>query len=665
MRKIDHATAGALHAVDCFGKQGRLLAYLIAGHHSGLPDWYHEPGVGGALTSRLEKKERLQKALSGVPSPDMLDISLPSSLPCNRQFSDLDPVHVWIRMLYSCLVDADFLDTEAFMDSEKADSRINSASLEQLKERFDKYMTGKLAQVGDSPVNRARKEILSECREKALRTPGLFSLTVPTGGGKTLSSMAFALEHALKHGMERIIVAIPFTSIIEQTAEQYRKIFGDDAVLEHHSNLDPEKETVRTQLASENWDAPIIVTTNVQLFESLFAAKSSSCRKLHNIVNSIVVLDEAQTLPTEYLQPVVSMLKVLTGYFNVSVVLCTATQPVLTGKVGSGNAVLKGFDDGSVRELMSNPEILFETFQRVHIRLLGETDTRLSWEQVAESMKGHSQTLSIVNTRKDCRALYDLMPAGTVHLSALMCPEHRSDVIANIKRKLLNNEPVRVVSTQLLEAGVDIDFPVVFRAFSGLDRIAQAAGRCNREGKSDFGEVFVFNPPKASPSGLLLKAEQAGQEMFRVFPELSKSLMPEAFQQYFTLYFSGLNDFDKKGIMDLLAGPDSREFKIQFRTAARRLKLINDAEQYGVVARYRSEKTNVDALIDQLRYVGPNRTVMRKLQRFSVNVYDDDLRQMRDNGVIEEVNGVWVQTAPGLYDPVFGLNIEATPNLYW
>ena len=665
MRKIDHATAGALHAVDCFGKQGRLLAYLIAGHHSGLPDWYHEPGVGGALTSRLEKKERLQKALSGVPSPDMLDISLPSSLPCNRQFSDLDPVHVWIRMLYSCLVDADFLDTEAFMDSEKADSRINSALLEQLKERFDKYMTGKLAQVGDSPVNRARKEILSECREKALRTPGLFSLTVPTGGGKTLSSMAFALEHALKHGMERIIVAIPFTSIIEQTAEQYRKIFGDDAVLEHHSNLDPEKEAVRTQLASENWDAPIIVTTNVQLFESLFAAKSSSCRKLHNIVNSIVVLDEAQTLPTEYLQPVVSMLKVLTGYFNVSVVLCTATQPVLTGKVGSGNAVLKGFNDGSVRELMSKPEVLFKTFQRVRIRLLGETDTRLSWEQVAESIKGHFQTLSIVNTRKDCRALYDLMPAGTVHLSALMCPEHRSDVIANIKRKLQNNEPVQVVSTQLLEAGVDIDFPVVFRAFSGLDRIAQAAGRCNREGKSEFGEVFVFNPPKVSPSGLLLKAEQAGQEMFRVFPELSKSLMPEAFQQYFTLYFSGLNDFDKKGIMDLLAGPDSRELKIQFRTAARRFKVINDSEQHGVLVRYRSEKTNVDPLIEQLKYAGPNRTLMRKLQRFSVNIYDHDLEKMRDNGVIEDINGVWVQTAPSLYDSVFGLDIEATPDLYW
>ena len=257
------------------------------------------------------------------------------------------------------------------------------------------------------------------------------------------------------------------------------------------------------------------------------------------------------------------------------------------------------------------------------------------------------------------------MPEGTVHLSALMCPEHRSEVITGIKSKLKENIVVRVISTQLLEAGVDIDFPVVFRAFTGLDSIAQAAGRCNREGKLEKGEVFVFNPPKPPPAGVMLKAEQAGQEMFRVYPELAASLMPEAFRQYFHLYFNRLNDFDKKHIMDLLAGTDARQFKIQFRTAALRFKLIDDAQQHGLVVRYQSGTTNNEKLIDQLRFGGPSRNLMRKLQRFSVNVYDRDLKEMHNNGMIEDVNGIWVQTDNNLYDPVFGLDVKATPNMYW
>ncbi|ARM31064.1 CRISPR-associated helicase Cas3' [Prosthecochloris sp. HL-130-GSB] len=667
MKKIDHSTAGALHAVEEAGGYGRILAYLIAGHHAGLPDWYPEPGTGGALSGRLENKEHLEKALSGLPPSHVLKFVMPTTYPCNQQSGDSDLAHVWIRMLYSCLVDADFLDTEAFMEPEKALSRKSDLSLAVLKKRFDAYMDEKQAEAHSTPINAARQNILIQCRRRASLVPGLFSLTVPTGGGKTLSSMAFALEHALKYGKDRIIVAIPFTSIIEQTAEEYRKIFGDEAVLEHHSNLDPKKESVRNRLASENWDAPIIVTTNVQLFESLFAAKSSACRKLHNIVNSVVILDEVQTLPTDYLQPIISILRVLSNYFNTSIVLCTATQPVLTGKIGSGTAALQGFENDAVRELIDDPKRLFQIFQRVRIELMeGEADKRLSWEQVAESMMKHRQALAIVNTRKDCRSLYDIMPDGTVHLSALMCPEHRSDVIFEIKHKLRDDKPVHVVSTQLLEAGVDIDFPIVFRAFSGLDRIAQAAGRCNREGRLENGKVFVFNPPDASPSGLLLKAEHAGQEMFRVFPELASSLMPEAFQRYFTLYFNGLNDFDKKEILDLLAGPDVTEFKIQFRTAAWRFKIINDANQHGIIVKYNSEnkKAHVEALIEQLKYAGPSRMLMRALQRFSVNVYDNDLRQMRDNGTIEEINGVWVQTVPDLYSSVFGVDIDATPNFY-
>jgi len=667
MGKIDHSAAGAILAADKNKGIGRILGYLIAGHHTGLPDWYKESGTrGDALSDRLNNPEHLQNALKGTPPESVLNIALPSSLPCQTKSGSSELVHLWIRMLYSCLVDADFLDTEKFMNPEQADLRPSRADLALLKERFDRYMAAKESGALDTPVNRARKEILRECRQKGHSLePGLFSLTVPTGGGKTLASMAFALEHALKHGKQRIIVAIPYTSIIEQTAAVYREVFGDDAVLEHHSNLDPARESAASRLASENWEAPIIVTTNVQLFESLFAAKSSACRKLHNIVNSVVVLDEAQMLPTDYLQPIVSVIKTLSAHFRTSVVLCTATQPVLTGKVGAGKDILHGFAENTVHELIPDPEALFGIFQRVRVQILDEVDKRHEWTDIAERLREHEQVLCIVNTRKDCRELHALMPDGTVHLSALMCPEHRSNVIAEVKSKLKEGDPVRVVSTQLLEAGVDIDFPTVYRSFSGLDNIAQAAGRCNREGNVERGDVFVFNPPKPSPSGRLLKAEDAAQELFRTQPELALSLMPEAFRRYFIRYFSGLNGFDTKEIMDLLAGNDALKYHIQFRTAARRFRLIDDALQHGVIVRYREGKANIDALIDQLRFGGPSRVLMRKLQRYSVNVYDPDLKHLRENGLIEEINGVWVQTQDSLYHPVFGLNIDATLNFIY
>lgn len=667
MGRIDHSAAGAILASGKNKSIGQILGYLISGHHTGLPDWYREIGTSGCtLEERLKNQEHLQDAMKGAPPECVLNVALPKTLPCEAKSGDEEMVHLWIRMLYSCLVDADFLDTEQFMNPEMAELRAGQTDLASLKERFDAYMSLKESNVPDTPVNQARKCILRECREKGSDLePGIFSLTVPTGGGKTLASMAFALEHALTYGKKRIIVAIPYTSIIEQTAAVYREVFGNDAVLEHHSNLDPKKETAKSRLATENWDAPIIVTTNVQLFESMFAAKSSSCRKLHNVVNSVVIIDEAQMLPTDYLQPIVSVIKSLACYFRTSSVLCTATQPVLTGKVGTGTDILKGFADGSVRELMSDPDKLFNIFQRVRVQLLGDTDERQEWVTVAEQLETHEQVLCIVNTRKDCRELHALMPETTIHLSALMCPEHRSNVIADVKSRLMAGEQVRVVSTQLLEAGVDIDFPVVYRAFAGLDSIAQAAGRCNREGRLECGDVLVFNPPKPSPTGRLLKAENAAQEMFRTDPELASTLMPEAFRRYFRIYFNGLNGFDTKQIMDLLAGTDACKCKIQFRTAAKRFKLIDDAMQHGIIVRYRNGKADIETLIKQLRFGGPNKTLMRQLQRYSVNVYDQDMKQLRENGLIEEVNGVWVQTAESLYHPVFGLNIDASLNLYW
>ena len=271
-------------------------------------------------------------------------------------------LHLWVRMLFSCLVDADFLDTERFMSPENFALRENSLSLKELKARFDSFMDKMSKNAPSTEINKIRAEILSNCRQGAMKEPGLFSLTVPTGGGKTLASMGFALDHAIKYGKSRIIVAIPYTSIIEQTADVYKNVFknGDEdlsnVVLEHHSNLDPDKETTKSKLAVENWDAPIVVTTNVQLLESLFAAKTSRCRKIHNIANSVIILDEAQMLPPEYLKPILGTLESLTTDFGCSVVLCTATQPTLQGHIGSapaphGEGGFEGLPPNNVREL--------------------------------------------------------------------------------------------------------------------------------------------------------------------------------------------------------------------------------------------------------------------------------------------------------------------------
>ena len=464
-----------------------------------------------------------------------------------------------------------------------------------------------------------------------------------------------------------------YTSIIEQTAKQYRDVFGDQAVVEHHSSLDPDKETKQAQLATENWDAPIIVTTNVQFFESLFASRSSSCRKLHNIAQSIVILDEAQMLPPGYLQAVVSALKGLTKLFGTSVVLCTATQPALAGKIESGQARLSGFAEGIVRELMSDPAGLSSTLRRVELRRHFKGDDPVSWEELAGELSSLDRVLCIVNTRKDCRTLYELLPEGSVHLSALMCPEHRSEVVGSIKARLTGNGGLRVVSTQLVEAGVDIDFPVVYRALAGLDSIAQAAGRCNREGKLNdsgrLGQVIVFRPPKDAPSGLLRKGQDAGNEMLRRFPDEVARLDPELYTKYFKLFYAKVNSFDEKGIMRLLAGPDIRELKIQFRTAASRFSLIDDGAQKSVIVHYETHpkdggmSVSSEELVETLEKIGPNRSLMRKLQRFSVNIPVRAFSALEGMGSIRQIDGMaglYVQEASNLYDPVFGLKLEGT-----
>ena len=668
VEKVDHSAAGAIWAYEKGLNEknivGLLLPYIIAGHHSGLPNFF------GKLNNRLNKKDCLTKSLENDGKEFVLGIHLPTlSQPPVKSPRDL---HLWVRMLFSCLVDADFLDTERFMTPQNFVLRNQQIDLSELKSRYDSFMAQMSANASKTEINRIRAEILSDCRQGASKEPGLFSLTVPTGGGKTLAAMGFALDHAIKYGKSRIIVAIPYTSIIEQTAEVYKNVFknGDDdlsnVVLEHHSNIDPDKETTKSKLASENWDAPIVVTTSVQLLESLFAAKTSRCRKIHNIANSVIILDEAQMLPPEYLKPILSTLESLTNDFGCSVVLCTATQPTLQGHIGSNPAPndgggFNGLPSDGVREIIANPLQLFERMKRTTVKCIPEKMS--SWESVAERLLQYELVLCIVNTRKDCKALYDAMPSDTIHLSALMCGQHRSKLIAEIKQKLKQKQPIRVVSTQLVEAGVDIDFPVVYRAMAGLDSIAQAAGRCNREGKMECGDVFVFNPPKEAPSGLLRFGAQATQSIIRSKNLDKIPLEPELFKAFFKTYYNQIHSFDDKHILhDLdLFGNDMHA---EFRTAADNFQLIDDKAQKPVIVWYSDESVDSKELIEDLHWSGPTRKTVRKLQRCTVNIPKNYWDKLKEMGYISEIQGpeggldLWQQATESLYSPKYGFSLD-------
>ncbi len=651
--RVDHSTAGALHAMERMKGLGRILAYLIAGHHAGLPDWQSAEAPASSLACRLKQADLLAEVLAQSPPADILDASLPTSNPGGQRHHAL-----WIRLLFSCLVDADFLDTEQFMSPDKTAQRGQYASLAELEPRFEAYMTAFGARADDTPVNRMRAMVLDRCRDAAEQPPGLFSLTVPTGGGKTLASLAFALRHARRHGKRRILYVIPYTSIIEQTADVFRGAFGADAVLEHHSNLDSEQETPRSRLACENWDASLIVTTNVQFFESLFAARPSRTRKLHNILDSVVILDEAQLLPPDFLTPILAAIRELSRHYGVSFVLCTATQPTLASQRGF-EGQFDGLDD--VREIIGDTAAvreLHKRLRRVEVALPEDLHAPTSWETLAAELEAHPRALCIVDRRDDARLLHGLLPAGTVHLSGLMCGQHRAEVIAMIKQQLAADEPIRVVSTQLVEAGVDLDFPVVYRALAGLDSIAQAAGRCNREGRLiGLGRVLVFVPPTEPPAGHLRQARDAGRQLLLHRP--SDPLAPELFTEYFqSLYWrKGMEGLDSKGIATLLKNNQRLEFS--FRAAAERFQLIPET-QAPVIVRYGDSKRLLARLArpsDDL-----DRKMLRQLQRYVVNIPRRIHQRLLADGAIEERRpGVYVQVAP-LYDPEIGLRIEQTAN---
>lgn len=633
----DHAFVGGLIAAQK-PLHSLLLANIIMGHHRGL---YDEDALKDEIKRRVIPKE-----IKADPLP--IGLSKPHITPTPKD------LHHYVRMLFSCLVDADRLDTEAFMNPDQARLRGQGNSLPVLLERLEAKLSEFKSKDNDSEVNRVRNYVQQLCREKSDLPRGIFSMTVPTGGGKTLSSLLWALRHAIHNGQKRIIIAIPYTSIITQTAKTLKDILGEQNVLEHHSEFDydalkDERLKEIYQLAAENWDFPVIVTTNVQLFESMFSSKPSACRKLHNIANSVIILDEVQTLPTSYLQPIVDAMGAYHRLFGVSFLFTTASQPILSGLMEGCNpkANFHGLD--AVTELIPTSAKLYEKLRRVSLDI---DDTPRSYDEIAAALAQHDRVLCIVNTRHDAKEVYKRLPKEglTLHLSRMMCPDHVSETIDQITKGLADetNKVIRVVATQLVEAGVDIDFPVVYRQEAGLDSVLQAAGRCNREGKRKLCVTHVFSLAKEHhlPPGDISNANNARLALKKD----SDWFAPETMTNYFRQRYSREETFDKKGIKGYLYSPKD----IMFETAAKEFWLIEDGSIPLIVV-----WKNSLSLVEQLKQQGPSYTLMKQLSKYSVNVYQSDFKALCQTGAVKEViEGIFVVDQKAQYDAQLGLLIE-------
>jgi CRISPR-associated endonuclease/helicase Cas3 len=642
--QVDHSTPGAF---VCAKRNQISAAICVAGHHGGLPDG----GGRGDTGDQATFLGRIRRAMEHNMEPDpawMQEISLPDpKLPefCGKDEKDPLTDAFFVRMLYSCLVDADFLDTEQFMAGHTV-QRGGGDPMDVLNQRLETYISGWFPPKGE--LNAVRCSILDACRVQGkTQRPGLFTLTVPTGGGKTVASLAFALRHALEHGLRRVIYVIPYTSIIEQTAAVFREILGESNVLEHHSGVsydcesEATPETMRLQRATENWDMPVIVTTAVQFFESLYASRSSACRKLHNIANSVVIFDEAQMLPLPYLRPCVSAISQLVDHYGVSAVLCTATQPAL-------ELLFREFlPERQPIELCPSAVAESDLFRRVTFQTAGQ----LEWETLAQRINQQTQALCIVNSRKSAQTVFQQLDGeGAFHLSTLMYPAHRRAVLEEIRQRLKEGQPCRVVSTSLIEAGVDVDFPVVFREEAGLDSILQAAGRCNREGKRPASQsiVTVFRGEGKAPP-LFATNIAAGRTAMEQYGDWSS-------QQAIRCYFQELLDLkgqeaqDQKGILTTL---QSEQFP--FRTVSERFHLIETATR----TVYIPDGTG-EALVEQLRQGERSRSLFRQLGQYGVSVYEQHYRALYDSGDIELIEDEFpVLINQNLYSDATGLSLEA------
>lgn len=640
----NHAFVGSILAHNLFNNStigDNLIANPIASHHSGLHD-YDE-------MHKIVNRE-LPNDYNNAPTYDTSQIKLQIKQ-ISSKFDSNDFNHL-VRVLFSCLVDADYLDTERFMNKEAANSRGCAQTLSALSNKLDLYLENLSKMAKNTPLNELRRKIQHRCLETSKWQQGFYSLTVPTGGGKTLSSLLWAMKHAITNGQNRIIIAIPYTSIIVQTASILKGIFGEENVLEHHSSINvdsitDEKFRNKAKLASENWDYPIIVTTNVQLFESMYANKPSTCRKLHNIVNSVIILDEVQTLPTDFLMPIVNALKTYQKTFNTSILFTTASQPVLSGTIVGCNNLVRFPAIDKITEIIPEDYALHEKLRRVDFSI---SEKALSYDELANEIAKHKRILCVVNTRKDAKEIFDRLPNEglTFHLSRMMCPAHIKKTITEIKEALRSNEnsTIRVIATQLIEAGVDIDFPVVFRQESGLDSVLQAAGRCNREGRLRQGKVTVFSIEGRNPFGHVNISNNARKSLTKDCDYLSPSTMT----QYFNQLYSRCNSFDRKGIHTLLDKP----LEMCFKTAAREFRLIDDNGvtiyvNYGNCAKY----------MEQIHHDGISYPIIKRISEYSVSIHEKDYIKLREMGAITDIceNLYYVDSAKQ-YDEKTGVVVD-------
>lgn len=648
IREHHHAFVGGLIAKNIMGMGVlNLLVNQIVSHHTGLHDY---SDVEEVLRKTLP--EEIRNEVIGIDISSMIKELRDSSFMKTK--ADDVYFHHLSRMLFSCLVDADRLDTERFMDSASWKQRGCASAVSELLPKLETYIKRLQSSVADTEVNRIRKQVQELCLSKAAGNKGFYSLTVPTGGGKTLSSLIWAMKHAVANSMSRIIIAIPYTSIIVQTAGLLKTIFGEENVLEHHSNFNfddikDEKLREKTKLATENWDYPIIVTTNVQLFESMFSNGTSDCRKLHNIVNSVIILDEVQTLPTDFLQPIVDALKAYQKLFGISVLFTTASQPVLSGLIEGVNPRVKFEGIGQILEIIPPELALHDSLRRVELKIdnVGRT-----YDEIAARIAEFDKVLCIVNTRKDAKALFDRLPDEGIklHLSRMMCPAHVGETINKIKLLLKDGSQsiVRIVATQLVEAGVDIDFPVVFRQEAGLDSILQAAGRCNREGRKNIGQTFVFSLSAEGrfPFGSMKAANNARLNL----PSDSDWFSPIVMKQYFKQLYFNTNTFDKKDIKYYLYNPN----ELCFEKASKAFKLI-DNDGVNVIVNW----GNSMGLVKELKQSGCAYPLMKQLAKYTVAIRRTDFNLLVKYGVVEEIlEGIYVLPDKTQYDVSTGIRLE-------
>ena len=628
---IKHAIYGAQSLYEKSKDVGKLLAYSISGHHGGLPNWSDKELVG--LNSKLNNQFR---KINFPHKKPMFDLKLPLKIIESEDFGF--QLQFFVRMLFSCLVDADFLDTEAFLNPQQSLLR-SSVPLSDFYNRFWKNFNHKRENSKKTKVNEQREIVLQNCLVSAKKPSGLFSLTVPTGGGKTLSSLAFALEHAKRNAKKRVVYVVPFTTIIEQNAKVFRDVLGQDAVLEHHCNFIPDDSDWKTRLASENWNSPIVVTTNVQFFESFFSNKPSKCRKLHNVSNSVIIFDEVQSIPVEKLKPCLGILNELSKNYGVTSVLCSATQPA----IGYSEKFKSGLKD--VTEIVKDIPGLFKKLKRTTETYIGEMDE----VDLSENIRNHKQVLCIVNTRQQALDVYNALPKdkANFHLSALMYPAHRIHELKKIKIRLENNLPCRVVSTQIVEAGVDVDFPVVFRAIAGMDSIAQAAGRCNREGRNKkFGDVYIYKLKNGLPPGYFRQTAQCAELLFEEYK--GRFLIPECIYEYFSNYY-WMNEerMDDDGIYELCRAGIRGE--VQFKDISK-FKMISTAAVPVIIA----TKRKADKMVKSLEFIEYGTSVLRKLQQYTVQVYKHQFNEL--SAWLENPKpGVFVLRSRELYSKKTGL----------